>query len=186
MQLTVRPDKGSLVTVSNGLPSDECTVCSKVGGGVNDTQTTSCSSILALEPEKEVELLFNCPVEQSYVVTFNQLIGGFTDVDVESHCLSYYPTNMVSWKKKKMHTYAELVQNKRCSRPMCAFFTLQNAQRTLATPQQWKLNPPCLVSSHEPSSGPSRRPRRRWWAWMSSERDCGKRHSRAITDINIR
>ncbi|XP_051928488.1 CUB domain-containing protein 1 isoform X1 [Hippocampus zosterae] len=71
IQLTVRPNKGSSVTVSNGLPSDKCSVCTV--GGVNDTQT-SCSSNLALEPEKEVELLFNCPVEQSYVVTLNQLI----------------------------------------------------------------------------------------------------------------
>nr|XP_061808333.1 CUB domain-containing protein 1 [Nerophis lumbriciformis] len=73
MQLTARPDKGSSVTVSVGRPSDQCTVCTV--SGVNDTQT-SCQSILTLEPEKEVKLLFNCshPVEKSYLVTISQSI----------------------------------------------------------------------------------------------------------------
>ncbi|XP_077600136.1 CUB domain-containing protein 1 [Stigmatopora nigra] len=72
-QLTVRPDKGSSVTVSIGRPSDECTVCTVSGD--NDTQTL-CYSILVLEPEKETKLLFNCshPLEKSYLVTISQTI----------------------------------------------------------------------------------------------------------------
>ncbi|XP_061123640.1 CUB domain-containing protein 1 [Syngnathus typhle] len=70
IQLTVRSDKGTSVIVSSRPAAEECTVC--VVGEVNDTQT--CDLILALEPEKEVEVVFNCPVEQFYLVTINQLI----------------------------------------------------------------------------------------------------------------
>ncbi|XP_061676391.1 CUB domain-containing protein 1 isoform X2 [Syngnathoides biaculeatus] len=83
LQLTVRPDKGSSVTVSNARPLVECTVCTV--GGVNDTQTL-CHSILALEPEKEVKLLFNCshPVEKSYTVTIGQVIECTKDTCIPS------------------------------------------------------------------------------------------------------
>ncbi|XP_077405296.1 CUB domain-containing protein 1 [Vanacampus margaritifer] len=82
LELTVRPDKGLSATVSNDLSSDECTVCT-VSSGVNDT-LTSCHSSVALEPEEEVKLLFNCPVEQSYVVTVNQIIECTKDTCIPS------------------------------------------------------------------------------------------------------
>lgn len=75
LQTTVRPDKGSTVTVTvnPGLPSDQCAVCTV--SGVNDTQT-SCQPSLSLVPEEEVKLLFNCsqPVEQAYTVTITRNI----------------------------------------------------------------------------------------------------------------
>lgn len=74
LQTTVKPNKGSDVTVSSQQP--DCTVCTI--SGVNDSQT-SCQRSLKLEPEKEVKLLFRCPqpVEQSYNVTITSLIGKF-------------------------------------------------------------------------------------------------------------
>ncbi|XP_037649901.1 CUB domain-containing protein 1 isoform X2 [Sebastes umbrosus] len=77
LQTTVRPAKGSTVTVkvtvSPELPVDQCAVCEV--SGVNDTQT-SCQSALTLVPEEEVTLLFNCTqtIVQSYMVTIAQTI----------------------------------------------------------------------------------------------------------------
>lgn len=73
LQTTVRPDKGSAVTVSSASPSDQCVVCTL--SGVNDTEK-SCLSTLTLKPEEEVKLLFNCskPVEDSYTVTITRTI----------------------------------------------------------------------------------------------------------------
>ncbi|KAF3707288.1 CUB domain-containing protein 1 [Channa argus] len=73
LRTAVRPDKGSVVTVSTPLPLAQCAVCTV--SGVNDTQT-SCHSSLTLVPEVEVKLLFNCsqPLELSYTVTISQTI----------------------------------------------------------------------------------------------------------------
>uniref|UniRef100_UPI003AAE4447 CUB domain-containing protein 1 n=1 Tax=Centroberyx gerrardi TaxID=166262 RepID=UPI003AAE4447 len=73
LKMAVRPDKGSVVTVSTDLPSDQCVVCTV--SGVNDTQT-SCHSSLPLVPEEEVTLLFNCsqPIEQAYTVKITRSI----------------------------------------------------------------------------------------------------------------
>ncbi|XP_042362271.1 CUB domain-containing protein 1 [Plectropomus leopardus] len=73
LQTTVRPDKGSTVTVTAGPQFAQCAVCTV--SGVNDTQT-SCHTSLSLVPEKEVKLLFNCsqPVEQVYAVTITRTI----------------------------------------------------------------------------------------------------------------
>ncbi|KAL7382244.1 hypothetical protein ABVT39_019415 [Epinephelus coioides] len=75
LQTTVRPDKGSEVTVKviPGLPLDQCAVCTV--SGVNDTQT-SCQLSLSLVPGEEVKLLFNCsqPVEKAYAVTIARTI----------------------------------------------------------------------------------------------------------------
>ncbi|XP_061838784.1 CUB domain-containing protein 1 isoform X2 [Nerophis lumbriciformis] len=74
LQLTAQPNKDSTVKVSTNLPLEECAVC--IISGVNDTQL-SCHSTLALVPEKEVKLLFNCSqsVEQAYTVTVTQIIA---------------------------------------------------------------------------------------------------------------
>nr|XP_020453389.1 CUB domain-containing protein 1-like isoform X2 [Monopterus albus] len=71
--MKVRPDRGSNVTVSTGLPMDQCAVCTV--SGVNDTQT-SCHSSLSLVPEKEVTLLFKCsqPLDQAYTVIVTRTI----------------------------------------------------------------------------------------------------------------
>ncbi|XP_039977595.1 CUB domain-containing protein 1 [Xiphias gladius] len=73
LQTVVRPDKGSIVTVSTDLPLDQCAVCRV--SGENDTQT-SCHSSITLVPEEESKLLFNCsqPIEQSYAVTITRTI----------------------------------------------------------------------------------------------------------------
>ncbi|XP_067468699.1 CUB domain-containing protein 1 [Thunnus thynnus] len=73
LQTTLRPDKGSTVTVSTELPPDQCAVCTV--SGVNDTET-SCHSSVSLVPEVEVKLLFNCsqPIEQAYKVTITRTI----------------------------------------------------------------------------------------------------------------
>ncbi|XP_068432185.1 CUB domain-containing protein 1 [Clinocottus analis] len=73
LQTTVRPDKGSTVTVSTALPVDQCAVCTV--SGANDT-LTSCHASLPLVPEEEVKLLFNCsqPIEQAFTVTIAQTI----------------------------------------------------------------------------------------------------------------
>ncbi|XP_034402003.1 CUB domain-containing protein 1 [Cyclopterus lumpus] len=73
LQTTVRPDKGSTVTVSTALPVDQCAVCTV--SGVNDT-LTSCHSSLPLVPEEEVKLLFNCsqPIEEAFTVTIARTI----------------------------------------------------------------------------------------------------------------
>ncbi|XP_061615885.1 CUB domain-containing protein 1 isoform X2 [Phyllopteryx taeniolatus] len=101
LRLTVRPDKGSSVTVSSELPSNGCTVCTVVGGG-NDTQTV-CHAILALKPEEEVKLLFNCsrPVEQSYAVAIRQLIECTKDtcspstVETQPSLLNEFPRTFI-------------------------------------------------------------------------------------------
>ncbi|XP_022602881.1 CUB domain-containing protein 1-like [Seriola dumerili] len=71
LQTVIRPDKGSMVTVSSKL--DQCAVCTV--SGVNDTQT-SCHSPITLIPEVDNKLLFNCsqPIEQSYAVTVTRTI----------------------------------------------------------------------------------------------------------------
>lgn len=53
---------------------NDCVVC-KVSG-VNDTET-SCHPSLALVPEEEVKLLFNCsqPVDQAFTVMIIHTIG---------------------------------------------------------------------------------------------------------------
>ncbi|XP_034747156.1 CUB domain-containing protein 1 isoform X1 [Etheostoma cragini] len=73
LQTTVRPDKGSAVTVFTELPMDQCALC--IVSGDNDA-TTSCHSSLSLLPEVEVKLLFNCsqPIEQAYSVTITRTI----------------------------------------------------------------------------------------------------------------
>ncbi|XP_029134369.1 CUB domain-containing protein 1 [Labrus bergylta] len=72
IQMSVRPDKGSTVTLSSQLPLDQCLVCTV--SGVNDTHT--CHSSLSLVPEEEVKLLLDCPqpVEQAYNVTISRTI----------------------------------------------------------------------------------------------------------------
>ncbi|XP_075995254.1 CUB domain-containing protein 1 [Genypterus blacodes] len=78
LQTTVRPNKGSTVSVSAVLPSDQCAVCTV--SGVNDTQT-SCHTSLSLAPDEEVKLLFNCStaIEQAFTVTVTQPIVCTTD-----------------------------------------------------------------------------------------------------------
>lgn len=72
--MTVRPDKDSMVTVSTGLPAEQCAVCTV--RGVNDTET-SCQPSLSLVPEEDVNLLFNCsqPIDQAYTVKISKSIG---------------------------------------------------------------------------------------------------------------
>ncbi|XP_005796555.2 CUB domain-containing protein 1 [Xiphophorus maculatus] len=102
LQTTVKPNKGSDVTVSSQQP--DCTVCTI--SGVNDSQT-SCQLSLKLEPEKEVKLLFKCPqpVEQSYNVTITSLIECTKDackpatVEVQSSLLSEF-SRTFTWKLK--------------------------------------------------------------------------------------
>ncbi|KAM9838797.1 CUB domain-containing protein 1 isoform 2-T2 [Aulostomus maculatus] len=73
LQMKVRPERGSTVTVSTDLPSDDCAVCTV--SGVNDTQT-SCHSSLSLIPETEVQLLFRCskPMEEAFTVSVTHAI----------------------------------------------------------------------------------------------------------------
>ncbi|XP_070702955.1 uncharacterized protein [Pempheris klunzingeri] len=104
LQTTVRPDKGSIVTVSTELPLDQCAVCTV--SGVNDTQT-SCHSSLSLVPEDEVKLLFNCtqPIEQSYTVTIARTIECTKDacspttVETQSSILTEF-TRTFTWELK--------------------------------------------------------------------------------------
>ncbi|XP_075961597.1 CUB domain-containing protein 1 [Anarhichas minor] len=72
LQTVVRPDNGSMVTIS-ALLLDQCAVCTV--SGVNDT-LTSCHPSLHLVPEEEVKLLFNCsqPIEQAFTVTIARTI----------------------------------------------------------------------------------------------------------------
>ncbi|XP_014905498.1 CUB domain-containing protein 1 isoform X1 [Poecilia latipinna] len=101
-QTTVKPNKGSEVTVSSQLP--DCTVCTV--SGVNDAQSF-CQPSLKLEPEKEVKLLFKCPqpIEQSYNVTISSLIECTKDacspatVEVQSSLLSKF-SRTFTWKLK--------------------------------------------------------------------------------------
>nr|XP_046183436.1 CUB domain-containing protein 1 [Oncorhynchus gorbuscha] len=60
LHMNVHPDKDAAVTVSSSLflPLEQCSVCT-VRGGENDTQT-ACHSSLALVPDEDVTLLFNC------------------------------------------------------------------------------------------------------------------------------
>lgn len=75
--MTVRPDKDATVTVSSSLllPLEQCSVC-KVNGAENDTQTT-CHSSLALVPDEDVTLLFNCtePPQSAFVIQIHRKIG---------------------------------------------------------------------------------------------------------------
>ncbi|XP_047461686.1 CUB domain-containing protein 1 [Mugil cephalus] len=73
LQVVVRPDKGSTVTVSTVGSPDRCAVCTV--SGVNDTDK-SCQPSLSLVPEVEVKLLFNCsePLEKSFTVTVSRVI----------------------------------------------------------------------------------------------------------------
>ncbi|XP_072226330.1 CUB domain-containing protein 1 [Leuresthes tenuis] len=104
LQTVVRPNKGSIVTVSTKLPLAECAVCTV--SGVNDTQT-SCYSSLTLVPENEVKLLFNCsqPIEQSYTVTITRSIECSKDacdpmmVDVQSSMLTEFTRTFI-WELK--------------------------------------------------------------------------------------
>lgn len=79
-ETTVKPKKGSNVTVSSKLP--DCTVCTV--SGVNDSQT-SCQASLNL-PEEEVKLQFSCsqPIKESYTVTITSLIRKFTHNSIPS------------------------------------------------------------------------------------------------------
>lgn len=67
------------MTVSTELPLDQCAVCTV--SGVNGTET-SCHSSVALVPEEEVKLLFNCsqPIGQAYTVKINRTIGEFINL----------------------------------------------------------------------------------------------------------
>ncbi|KAM8884982.1 CUB domain-containing protein 1 [Synchiropus picturatus] len=73
LQTKIKPAKGSSVSVSTVLPSDECSVC-KVSG-VNGTET-SCTSSLVAEPEVEIQLLFKCSqaVDKAFAATISQSI----------------------------------------------------------------------------------------------------------------
>ncbi|XP_029519560.2 CUB domain-containing protein 1-like [Oncorhynchus nerka] len=76
LRMTVRPDKDATVTVSSSLllPLEQCSVC-KVNGTENDTQTT-CHSSLALVPDEDVTLLFNCtePPQSAFVIQIHRKI----------------------------------------------------------------------------------------------------------------
>ncbi|KAF7664085.1 hypothetical protein LDENG_00190760 [Lucifuga dentata] len=78
LQTTVRPNKGSTVTVSTDLPLDQCAVCTV--SGVNNTQT-SCHSTLSLVADEEVTLLFNCTksIDQAFTVKITQAIECIKD-----------------------------------------------------------------------------------------------------------
>lgn len=67
------------MTVSTKLPLDQCAVCTV--RGENGTET-SCHSSLALVPEEEVKLLFNCsqPIDQAFTVMINRTIGEIIDL----------------------------------------------------------------------------------------------------------
>ncbi|XP_029298643.1 CUB domain-containing protein 1 [Cottoperca gobio] len=102
LQTTVRPHKGSTVTVSTELPLDQCAVCTV--SGVNDT---SCHSSLSLVPEEEVKLLFNCsqPIEQAYTVTISRTIECTKDacspvtVETQPSILTEF-SRTLSWEVK--------------------------------------------------------------------------------------
>ncbi|XP_041867690.1 CUB domain-containing protein 1 isoform X2 [Melanotaenia boesemani] len=104
LQTAVRPDKGSVVTVSTELPLAQCAVCTI--SGVNDTQT-SCSSSVSLVPEVEVKLLFNCskPIDQSYTVIITRSIECTKDAcnpeteQMSSSILTEFTRNFV-WEVK--------------------------------------------------------------------------------------
>ncbi|XP_072304171.1 CUB domain-containing protein 1 [Eucyclogobius newberryi] len=69
LETVVRPDSGSSVTISSDRP--ECSVCEVTG--VNATGTT-CHQSLALTPEQEVKLQFNCSELQAFSVAVARTI----------------------------------------------------------------------------------------------------------------
>ncbi|XP_034561437.1 CUB domain-containing protein 1-like isoform X2 [Notolabrus celidotus] len=104
LETVVQPDKGSAVTVSTGLPADQCVVCTLLG--VNDTEK-SCHSTLSLLPEVEVKLLFNCsqPIEEAFSVTIARTIECTKDtcspatVDTQPSILTEFPRTF-TWELK--------------------------------------------------------------------------------------
>ncbi|XP_056153992.1 CUB domain-containing protein 1-like [Lampris incognitus] len=104
LQMPVKPDKDSKVTVSTVLPVEECVVCTV--SGVNDTQT-SCHSSLSLVPEEEVILLFNCsqPLDQAYTVKIVRSIVCTKDAcspgegETQSSFLTDF-TRTITWELK--------------------------------------------------------------------------------------
>ncbi|CAB1321122.1 unnamed protein product [Coregonus sp. 'balchen'] len=76
LRMNVHPDKDATVTVSSSLflPLEQCSVCT-VRGGENDTQT-ACHSSLALVPDEDITLLFNCtePPQSAFTIQIHRKI----------------------------------------------------------------------------------------------------------------
>ncbi|KAM9824527.1 CUB domain-containing protein 1 [Neosynchiropus ocellatus] len=102
LQTKVKPAKGSTVSVSTVLPSDECSVC-KVSG-VNGTET-SCTSSLVAEPEVEIQLLFKCSqaVDKAFAATISQTIGEGLKESAEPCQNGYQYTLTMAKTNEKVH-----------------------------------------------------------------------------------
>lgn len=75
LHMNVHPDKDAAVNVSSSLflPLEQCSVCTV---RENDTQT-ACHSSLALVPDEDITLLFNCtePPQRAFAIQIHRKIG---------------------------------------------------------------------------------------------------------------
>ncbi|KAG7458055.1 hypothetical protein MATL_G00233840 [Megalops atlanticus] len=73
LQMAVHPDVGTTVTLETPLPAEECCVCRVGGDGASEEV---CSSSLTLEPDKDVNLLFNCssPAQEAFTISIHKKI----------------------------------------------------------------------------------------------------------------